>query len=603
MGKPANGQAPTNALVQVQSGTYAGHAYTIYLESATAAAYNRAKAAGGLSIAPPLGGYRSLTDQANLKNNPASWGSSLPSSKIAAPGHSTHGYGDCVDIYQNNTWFQTHCGEYGFVRESPAGENNHYRFKSPTWATPIAANQRQVKSTALANIRNAPQATADDIGDVQPNQVITPLGYVTGGSVSNISTWYVLAKDATTGKATQFTWAGGYTDSSTNNIPAWSDPAPGQRTAVKDGAKRRSKPYVDASTEVSPLIAPNATVTFKGYVQSPLPDGSRIDTVADIAQWFVNPDGTFSHPSAFTNTSVTDLPDLSAQLFPKPVEPAPAPAEPAEGTFWFADISENQGVMDWSKYTLPAVALRSSTRLDDLTLKKDVQFDTNLAAARAKGLPIWFYHYKRGTTIEDAQSQAAFMLSTIGTLQDNESIVLDDENEPTINVDYDIAFAKAVKLATNKNIIVYSNSNRFSGQDTAKMVVAGIQFWVASYGANNGEDDGTTVTANGQPVLAKQYTSAATGAAYGASSTGIDLNVFYGTTEQFANATPVAPVEEPTEPTPVPTPEEPEPEPTPDPEEPTTPTKPTGNKVLGGVVGGSFLVLILGFFTWLFGQH
>lgn len=135
MTEPANGQVPQSELVAVQSGTYAGRAYTIYLETATAAAYNKAAAAGGLTIAAPLGGDRTLQDQINLKNDPPAYGANVPASAIGSPGYSTHGWGTCVDIAANNAWFQAHCGEYGFVRESPAGENNHYRYLSPTWAS------------------------------------------------------------------------------------------------------------------------------------------------------------------------------------------------------------------------------------------------------------------------------------------------------------------------------------------------------------------------------------------------------------------------------------------------------------------------------------
>lgn len=134
MTRPVNGKCPTDALVLVQTGTYKGLPYSIYLETATAAAFKQAQDAGGLSISPPLGGDRSLLDQEHLKDEPGQYGSSLPQSKIAAPGTSTHGYGDCVDIQAGNAWFQVHCGAYGFVRESPAGENNHYRYLHPTWA-------------------------------------------------------------------------------------------------------------------------------------------------------------------------------------------------------------------------------------------------------------------------------------------------------------------------------------------------------------------------------------------------------------------------------------------------------------------------------------
>lgn len=161
MTKPANGHAATNTLVAVQG--------NIELETATAAAYLRAKAAGGLTISPPLGGYRSYADQAALKANPAAYGSSLKSSQIAPPGNSTHGYGDCVDISAGNAWFQTHCGTYGFVRESPAGENNHYRFLHPTWAvagpavnrtTIVATNDREYADTKAPIKRVVPKGTS-----------------------------------------------------------------------------------------------------------------------------------------------------------------------------------------------------------------------------------------------------------------------------------------------------------------------------------------------------------------------------------------------------------------------------------------------------------
>lgn len=152
MTQPANGRAAANTLVTVQG--------AMQLETATAAAYLRAKAAGGLTIAAPLGAYRSYAEQAALKANPAAYGSSLKSSQIAGPGNSTHGYGTCVDIAAGNAWFQTHCGAYGFVRESPAGENNHYRYTAPTWAAasapaaPVATNLTQDEVRRVATYLN-----------------------------------------------------------------------------------------------------------------------------------------------------------------------------------------------------------------------------------------------------------------------------------------------------------------------------------------------------------------------------------------------------------------------------------------------------------------
>lgn len=134
MTKPANGEVPASALALIQTGTYKGLAYSIYLETATAGAVEKARADGGITLAPPLGGYRSILDQTHLKDEPGQYGSPLPQSKIGTPGYSTHGDGDCFDVLAGNAWFAAHCGEYGCVRESPAGENNHYRYLYPTWA-------------------------------------------------------------------------------------------------------------------------------------------------------------------------------------------------------------------------------------------------------------------------------------------------------------------------------------------------------------------------------------------------------------------------------------------------------------------------------------
>lgn len=158
MTKPPNGKVPASALVTVQTGTYKGRPYVIQLERAAAAALNEAQHDHVISVYPPLGGNRSLVAQANLKANPAAYGSSLKPSQILYPGHSTHGYGTCVDIQAGNAWFAEHCHEYGFVRESPAGETNHYRYLHPTWA---AAPVKPPTTTASTGGVTAPKGPAD----------------------------------------------------------------------------------------------------------------------------------------------------------------------------------------------------------------------------------------------------------------------------------------------------------------------------------------------------------------------------------------------------------------------------------------------------------
>lgn len=204
MVKPANGYVPSNALVVIETGHYQDRAYTTYTETATAAAYNKARSDNpAMYLSPPLGGYRSYEDQANLKAHPSEYGSSLPSSKIAGPGNSTHGWGTCVDIGPENAWFQVNCAKYGFTRKSPAGENNHYEFQSPTWAPalpqltpseriagPAGVNARSAASTVGTTILAGKGIASNGIADFGVNG----RGYVLGDSVtvgsvtSNI--WY-----------------------------------------------------------------------------------------------------------------------------------------------------------------------------------------------------------------------------------------------------------------------------------------------------------------------------------------------------------------------------------------------------------------------------
>lgn len=187
MAKPKNGYVPSNALVIIETGHYEGRAYTSYAETATAAAYNRARTANpDMYLSPPLGAYRSYEDQANLKAHPSEYGSSLPSSKIAGPGNSTHGWGTCVDIGPENAWFQTHSGEYGFTRKSPAGENNHYEFNAPTWAPAIApvASYQRVAGSGGVNRRPLAKKAATPATVYKAGTVISMLGYVHGETVT-----------------------------------------------------------------------------------------------------------------------------------------------------------------------------------------------------------------------------------------------------------------------------------------------------------------------------------------------------------------------------------------------------------------------------------
>ena len=129
-----NGSLPASLLVEVEPG--------LSLEAATAEAYRRMKAAAAqdgvtLAIPRPAGAYRSLFVQKDMRER--GWLYNLdPTSSVAlaAPGYSTHGLGDRVDIVRGaaGDWAIRNAHRFGFVREFGAADPRHFRFTKPTWA-------------------------------------------------------------------------------------------------------------------------------------------------------------------------------------------------------------------------------------------------------------------------------------------------------------------------------------------------------------------------------------------------------------------------------------------------------------------------------------
>ena len=130
----SNGALPPDRLVEVEPG--------LSLEPGTAAAYKRMKAAAAqdgvtLAIPRPAGAYRSLFVQKDMRER--GWLYNLdPTSSVAlaAPGYSTHGLGDRVDIVRGaaGDWAIRNAHRFGFVREFGAADPRHFRFTKPTWA-------------------------------------------------------------------------------------------------------------------------------------------------------------------------------------------------------------------------------------------------------------------------------------------------------------------------------------------------------------------------------------------------------------------------------------------------------------------------------------
>ena len=87
-----------------------------------------ARAGKSIYIVEPAGAYRSYEVQADMRAHPERYNLNPNSKvKIAAPGYSTHGFGDRVDIGGDLLWALSTCARYGFYREFGANDPNHFR--------------------------------------------------------------------------------------------------------------------------------------------------------------------------------------------------------------------------------------------------------------------------------------------------------------------------------------------------------------------------------------------------------------------------------------------------------------------------------------------
>lgn len=200
-----------------------------------------------------------------------------------------------------------------------------------------------------------------------------------------------------------------------------------------------------------------------------------------------------------------------------------------------ADISRWQGTINWDEFRKHVDAVIIKATGSDGGLYVDSMLARNRDEARRVGLPIWFYHYKGAGSPSE---QARYMLNAIGALRDGEAIVLDDENEAKVNVAFDAVFIDEVKHVTGITPVLYSNQSRFQGVDLTELVRRNVGAWVAKYGQNTGTIEGAgsapdigQVSPDGMQITMWQYTS--TARVPGVSANSVDMNLFYGSVEQF----------------------------------------------------------------------
>lgn len=141
----------------------------LYLAHAAAAGWNAmraaCKAATGvdLRIARPYGAYRSLIAQRVMYENRDDYGIG-----IAAPGHSTHGFGLAVDATLTSynaarDWLLANCRRFGFA-VPPANDRNHFVHTGTTpaggYGTPLTEKEPEM-TVIVQNTRTTVAALVD----------------------------------------------------------------------------------------------------------------------------------------------------------------------------------------------------------------------------------------------------------------------------------------------------------------------------------------------------------------------------------------------------------------------------------------------------------
>lgn len=216
-----------------------------------------------------------------------------------------------------------------------------------------------------------------------------------------------------------------------------------------------------------------------------------------------------------------------------------------------SDVSRWQGTINWDEFRkhIDAVVIKASGA--DGGLYVDGMLRRNRDEARRVGVPRWYYHYKGAGTSPEAQAE--HFIRAIGGLQPGEGVVLDDENESQINVDFAVRFGKRIRELTGINQVLYSNQARFRG-DLSRIVAMDVGAWVAKYGRNTGtvEGAGAKPTIPQMHMIMWQYTSMAR--VGGVTANTVDMNIFYGTVDQFQKYGAPGNVPAPSKPAPAPKP-------------------------------------------------
>ncbi len=183
------------------------------------------------------------------------------------------------------------------------------------------------------------------------------------------------------------------------------------------------------------------------------------------------------------------------------------------------DVSQWQGNINFeavSQSGIEVVYIKSSEGYS-----VDPYFETNYKKATDAGLKVGVYHYVTATTVEEAQSEAAFFVSNLEGKTIDCRLAMDFEyfgnlSRNQIN-EIGLAFLQTVESLSGKEVVVYSDtSNVINIWDET---IAQYPLWVAEYGVESPQANGTWLD-----WVGFQYSD--TGIISGIDGSSVDLDYF-----------------------------------------------------------------------------
>lgn len=483
---------------------------------------------------------------------------------------STNPYGHIAVVVAADSKGVTVVEQDGFAPTKPAYQKVRLWGQKPCigWLRPklsvnVAPDQRVVASDGV-NYREEPKTSAKIIKTFAAGEVLDLKGFVHGEVVEGNDVWFV-------GKHTgYYLWSGAFTDKSTSALQDLTPPPPAsntnQRTVGAGGVRYRKYPTTTA--DVIKSFAEGEVLDFDAFVRAEMVQGNDI--------WFRGKyTGGYAWSGGFTNAGTAGLPETAAPALPStpnqpPISPTYSTRPSVANTLWGADYSKHQGDVDAGKLKTCidfAIIKAGHTGLSyggDAN-RTDSKFTQNRDGARQAGLPLAYYWY--AYLDEDPEVEAARFAATVIDIVDGESLWLDlEENNPT-TVDKVVWAGKFINkiesLTGGRPCHLYTYwSYAQSNPSLATLLTGSRKLWLAHYDKAPGSD------LSGQPLGAPvmhQYTSK--GSLYGI-NTAVDLNVFYGTLNDFKA---LGDITAEGLPLPLPTPE-------PTPTTPTAPTAPSLNE-------------------------